>query len=196
MRASRALTRSIVCAGQIILGGGEQVPDEATPVDSADRLEGKVIKTDWAGQEVIGMSDCLWGLLDGMNEAGLAVSLTVGGRRAVEAPRRMDRSPTNRAAVDATGRLPRLSPHAPISQTDAQFQASRRDRILRDGIRLPSFFGSSPRSSLRQSRESEQAATHVTGTRVFGGRRRRPGTFAQRRPLGPQAEWGVAVGDQ
>ena len=30
---------------------------------------------------VIGMSDCLWGLLDGMNDAGLAVSLTFGGRR-------------------------------------------------------------------------------------------------------------------
>ena len=27
------------------------------------------------------MSDCLWGLLDGMNDAGLAVSLTYGGRR-------------------------------------------------------------------------------------------------------------------
>jgi predicted choloylglycine hydrolase len=30
---------------------------------------------------VIGTSDCLWGLLDGMNTAGLAVSLTFGGRR-------------------------------------------------------------------------------------------------------------------
>jgi predicted choloylglycine hydrolase len=29
------------------------------------------------------MSDCLWGLLDGINDAGLAVSLTFGGRRAV-----------------------------------------------------------------------------------------------------------------
>ncbi len=49
----------------------------------AARLEGMIIKTDWAGQQVIGMSDCLWGLLDGMNEAGLVVSLTFGGRRAV-----------------------------------------------------------------------------------------------------------------
>ena len=31
--------------------------------------------------QVIGMSDCLWGLLDGMNDAGLSVSLTFGGRR-------------------------------------------------------------------------------------------------------------------
>ena len=27
------------------------------------------------------MSDCLWGLLDGMNDDGLGVSLTFGGRR-------------------------------------------------------------------------------------------------------------------
>ena len=36
----------------------------------------------WTGRRVIGMSDCLWGLLDGINDAGLAVSLTFGGRRA------------------------------------------------------------------------------------------------------------------
>jgi predicted choloylglycine hydrolase len=48
----------------------------------ADRLEGIIIKSDWAGQRIIGMSDCLWGLLDGMNDAGLVVSLTFGGRRA------------------------------------------------------------------------------------------------------------------
>ena len=29
----------------------------------------------------VGMTDCLWGLLDGMNDDGLAVSLTFGGRR-------------------------------------------------------------------------------------------------------------------
>ncbi|MGH2881802.1 MAG: C45 family autoproteolytic acyltransferase/hydrolase [Solirubrobacteraceae bacterium] len=49
----------------------------------AARLEGIIYKTNWAGQQIIGMSDCLWGLLDGLNDAGLAVSLTFGGRRAV-----------------------------------------------------------------------------------------------------------------
>jgi predicted choloylglycine hydrolase len=48
----------------------------------ASRLEGIVASTAWTGRRVIGMSDCLSGLLDGMNEAGLAVSLTFGGRRA------------------------------------------------------------------------------------------------------------------
>jgi predicted choloylglycine hydrolase len=47
------------------------------------RLEGIVYLTAWTGRRVIGMSDCLWGLLDGINDAGLAVSLTFGGRRDV-----------------------------------------------------------------------------------------------------------------
>lgn len=32
------------------------------------------------GRRVIGSSDCLWGLLDGMNDGGLAISLAFGGR--------------------------------------------------------------------------------------------------------------------
>ena len=49
----------------------------------ATRAEGIVWSTGWSGRRVIGMSDCLWGLLDGVNDAGLAASLTFGGRRAV-----------------------------------------------------------------------------------------------------------------
>jgi len=45
------------------------------------RMEGIVWSTRLLGRRVIGTSDCLWGLLDGMNEDGLAVSLTFGGRR-------------------------------------------------------------------------------------------------------------------
>jgi len=37
-------------------------------------------KTAYTGRRVLGMLDCLWGLLDGVNDAGLAVSLTFGGR--------------------------------------------------------------------------------------------------------------------
>lgn len=40
-----------------------------------------LMKTRWRGRGVIGVSDGLWGLVDGMNDAGLAVSLTFGGRR-------------------------------------------------------------------------------------------------------------------
>ena len=43
-------------------------------------FEGVVASTNYSGQRrVIGTSDLLWGLVDGMNEDGLAVSLTLGG---------------------------------------------------------------------------------------------------------------------
>ena len=48
---------------------------------SPSRFEGMVWSTRMLEHRVIGMSDCLWGLLDGINDAGLAVSLTFGGRR-------------------------------------------------------------------------------------------------------------------
>ena len=50
---------------------------------SPDRIEGTILATGWEGRRVIGMSDCLWGLLDGVNDAGLAVSLAFGGRQVV-----------------------------------------------------------------------------------------------------------------
>jgi len=42
-----------------------------------------VLRTQWGRRAVMGMSDCLTGLLDGVNDAGLAVSLTFGGQRIV-----------------------------------------------------------------------------------------------------------------
>ena len=42
-----------------------------------------VLHTYWQGRRVMGSSDGLWGLVDGINDAGLAVSLTFGGRRVV-----------------------------------------------------------------------------------------------------------------
>jgi len=44
------------------------------------RFEGVIWSTQLV-KRVLGMSDCLWGLLDGMNGDGLAASLTFGGRR-------------------------------------------------------------------------------------------------------------------
>jgi predicted choloylglycine hydrolase len=46
-------------------------------------LERVVLGTAFTGRRVVGMSDCLWGLVDGMNDAGLAVSLAFGGRHTV-----------------------------------------------------------------------------------------------------------------
>lgn len=48
-----------------------------------ERLEGAILHTAWTGRRVIGVSDCAWGLLDGLNEDGLAVSLAFGGRQVV-----------------------------------------------------------------------------------------------------------------
>jgi predicted choloylglycine hydrolase len=48
-----------------------------------ERLEGAILLTAWTGKRVLGVSDCGWGLLDGVNEDGLAVSLAFGGRRVV-----------------------------------------------------------------------------------------------------------------
>jgi len=46
-------------------------------------LEGTFLLSNWNGQKVIVNSDCLIGALDGMNESGLCVSLTFGGRKQV-----------------------------------------------------------------------------------------------------------------
>lgn len=43
-------------------------------------FEGVMYKTNWL-KPVMGISDCNWGLLDGMNADGLAISLTFGGRK-------------------------------------------------------------------------------------------------------------------
>ncbi|MCB1022372.1 MAG: hypothetical protein H6509_13055 [Bryobacterales bacterium] len=48
-----------------------------------ERLEGTILMSAWNGVKTIVQSDCLWGVLDGMNEHGLAVSLAFGGRREV-----------------------------------------------------------------------------------------------------------------
>lgn len=49
--------------------------------DYAPKLfEGTWLCTRLGGRRTICMSDCLWGVLDGMNEDGLAVSLAFGGR--------------------------------------------------------------------------------------------------------------------
>jgi predicted choloylglycine hydrolase len=44
-----------------------------------DQCEGTIVSSCFL-RPVIGMQDMLWGLLDGMNDAGLAISLTWGGR--------------------------------------------------------------------------------------------------------------------
>ena len=66
------------CSQAAVLPGG---PALIRNYDWDFRLfDGVVAKTAYTGRRVLGMLDCLWGLLDGVNDAGLAVSLTFGGR--------------------------------------------------------------------------------------------------------------------
>jgi predicted choloylglycine hydrolase len=66
------------CSQAVVLPGG---PALIRNYDWDYRLfDGVVAKTAYTGRRVLGMLDCLWGLLDGVNDAGLTVSLTFGGR--------------------------------------------------------------------------------------------------------------------
>lgn len=69
------------CTQAVIAGSS---PVLARNYDYDPNLFERVIaSTNYSGRRrVIGTSDMLWGLLDGMNEDGLAVSLTYGGRPA------------------------------------------------------------------------------------------------------------------
>jgi predicted choloylglycine hydrolase len=46
-------------------------------------FEATVYRSRWSARRVLGTGDCLWGLVDGVNDDGLAASLTFGGRQAV-----------------------------------------------------------------------------------------------------------------
>lgn len=45
--------------------------------------EGLFLHSNWSGTRTLVASDCLWGVLDGVNDHGLVVSLAFGGRREV-----------------------------------------------------------------------------------------------------------------
>jgi predicted choloylglycine hydrolase len=47
---------------------------------SPDLNEGLLLHTKWRGRAVMGMVEFLWGLSDGINDAGLSVALAYGGR--------------------------------------------------------------------------------------------------------------------
>lgn len=47
---------------------------------SPELNEGLLLRSEWTGRAVMGMSEFVWGLSDGINEAGLAVAIAYGGR--------------------------------------------------------------------------------------------------------------------
>ena len=47
---------------------------------SPELNEGLLLRSEWTGRAVMGMVEFLWGLSDGINDAGLSVALAYGGR--------------------------------------------------------------------------------------------------------------------
>ncbi len=119
-------------------------------------LEGTVLLTAWNGKKVMGTSDCLIGLVDGMNENGLAISLTFGGRKEVgvgfgipfilryvlefcntveEAVKALVRIPShmsyNVTVVDRSGEFKTVlvSPDRPARVTDAAFTTNHQVEV-------------------------------------------------------------------
>ena len=66
------------CSQAVVMNGG---PALVRNYDWDYRLfDATVANTGYLGRRVVGTEDCGWGLLDGINDAGLAGSLTFGGR--------------------------------------------------------------------------------------------------------------------
>ena len=80
---------SLYCPTPYLAGCSQAVWTRSEPMlvrnyDYSPRLwDATLWHTAWSGMPVIAMGDCLWGVLDGMNEAGLVVSLAFGGRKVV-----------------------------------------------------------------------------------------------------------------
>ncbi|MEQ8348071.1 MAG: C45 family peptidase [Sneathiellaceae bacterium] len=86
-RESRFL--SFFCPPPYLSGCSQAIWPGAEPVlvrnydYSPAAFDSLILHTGWLGRRVMGVSDGLWGLVDGVNDAGLALSLTFGGRAAV-----------------------------------------------------------------------------------------------------------------
>jgi predicted choloylglycine hydrolase len=71
---------AIACS-QAVLREGERGPRLARNYDyPAELMDAVILRSKLADRTVIGVTDAVWGLCDGMNDRGLAVSLTFGGR--------------------------------------------------------------------------------------------------------------------
>ncbi len=84
--ANDARLLSFYCPAPYLSGCSQAVWTRYTPTlirnydYSPDYCEGRIMKTRWHDTQVIASTDCLWGVLDGMNEYGLSVSLAFGGK--------------------------------------------------------------------------------------------------------------------
>ncbi len=119
-------------------------------------IEGTQLMSSWNGKKVIATSDCLIGALDGINEDGLAISLSFGGRKVEgigfgipfilryvlefcsnvdEATKALCRIPTHMAynvtLIDKTGihKTVQLAPDKAPVVTDANFATNHQGHI-------------------------------------------------------------------
>ncbi len=74
--------RLVRACTQLVVDG----PDGAALIHSYDHhpdlFDGVVLSSRWSGPSTIAVTDCLWGVLDGVNEHGCAIALAFGGRQA------------------------------------------------------------------------------------------------------------------
>lgn len=86
-RVARML--SLYCPPPYLSGCSQAVWTRDTPllVRNYDyhpqACEGVILRSTWTGTRVVASLDCLWGVLDGINEYGLCVALAFGGRQVV-----------------------------------------------------------------------------------------------------------------
>jgi predicted choloylglycine hydrolase len=74
----------VACSQAVVADTSSGEPVLVRNYDYDPRLfEATVYRTRWTSRRVLGTGDCLWGLVDGINDSGLAVSLTFGGRREI-----------------------------------------------------------------------------------------------------------------
>ncbi|MFD1158189.1 C45 family autoproteolytic acyltransferase/hydolase [Roseovarius aestuarii] len=80
---------SFYCPPPYLSGCSQAIWPGAQPVMvrnydySPQAFDSLIVRTNWLDRAVMGTSDGLWGLVDGCNDSGLAISLTFGGRRVV-----------------------------------------------------------------------------------------------------------------
>jgi len=153
---------SFYCPPPYLSGCSQAVWPGGTPMlirnyDYSPALsDGLILDTCWNGRWVLGMSDGLFGLVDGMNASGLALSLTFGGRTIVgdgfgvplilryvlefcsdakQAAEALKRVPChmsyNVTAVDRDGRhfTAYLSPDGGTVITDARVATNHQERV-------------------------------------------------------------------
>ncbi len=155
---------------------------------SPSLFEGVMLYTSWL-KPVIGISDCNWGLLDGMNSDGLAASLSFGGRNTIgdgfgiplvlryiletcttteEAVKKLEYIPThmsyNVTVIDGDGRFATvyLAPDKPVVVLSSPIATNHQEEI--DWQTYATLTATSERKNLLEQiyinpRENEQSVT-------------------------------------